>query len=94
MKTANRLFLVALGVMSLSVVGPVAQAVVPPPDGGYPKLTTGEGTNALQSLTTGAGNTGVGWRALFADTTASFNTGLAPERYCSIRLTQIRQLAL
>jgi hypothetical protein len=76
MKTANRLFLVALALMSLSVVGSVAQAVVPPPDGGYPNFTTAEGTNALQNLTTGAGNTGVGWRALFADTTASFNTGL------------------
>jgi hypothetical protein len=53
-----------------------AQAVTPPPDGGYPGFTTAEGTQALQNLTTGAGNTGVGWRALFADTTASFNTGL------------------
>ena len=55
---------------------PAAQGIVPPPDGGYPNFTTAEGSNALQSLTTGAGNTGVGWRALFADTTASFNTGL------------------
>ena len=53
-----------------------AQAVVPPPDGGYPSYTTAEGTNALQSLTTGVGNTGVGWASLFSDTTGSFNTGL------------------
>ena len=33
---------------------PLAKAVVPSPDGGYPNLTTAEGTKALQSLTTGA----------------------------------------
>jgi hypothetical protein len=53
-----------------------ARAVVPPPDGGYPNFTTAEGTNALQNLTTGAGNTGVGWYSLFSDTTASFNTAV------------------
>ena len=63
----------ALACLSLS---PKARAVTPAPDGGYPGFTTAEGTQALQSLSTGAGNTGVGWRALFADTTASFNTGL------------------
>jgi trimeric autotransporter adhesin len=52
------------------------QAVVPPPDGGYPNFTTAEGSNALNFLTTGAGNTGVGWRSLFLDSTGSFNTGL------------------
>jgi Chaperone of endosialidase len=55
---------------------PSAHAVVPAPDGGYPNFTTAEGTNALQNLTTGAGNTGVGWYSLFTDTTASFNTGV------------------
>ena len=53
-----------------------AQAVVPPPDGGYPNFTTAEGTKALFSLTTGAANTGVGWYSLFSDTTGSFNTGV------------------
>ena len=81
----------ALACLSLS---PKAQAVTPAPDGGYPGFTTAEGTQALQNLTTGAGNTGVGWRALFADTTASFNTGLGAGALCSIRVTQIRQLAL
>jgi hypothetical protein len=52
------------------------QAVVPPPDGGYPNFTTAEGTNALKNLTTGAANTAVGWFSLFGDTTASFNTGV------------------
>src|SRR5512132_1761359 len=51
-----------------------AQAVVPPPDGGYPNFTTAEGQNALFSLTTGAANTAVGWFSLFSDTAGSFNT--------------------
>jgi hypothetical protein len=53
-----------------------AQAVNPPPDGGYPNFTTAEGSNALKNLTTGAANTAVGWFSLFGNTTASFNTGV------------------
>ena len=56
--------------------GPKAQAVVPPPGGGYPNFTTAEGTNALFSLTTGAANTAVGWFSLKSVTTGSFNTGV------------------
>jgi trimeric autotransporter adhesin len=55
---------------------PNAFGVVPPPDGGYPNFTTAEGTKALQNLTTGAGNTGVGWYSLFSVTAAGFNTGV------------------
>jgi len=55
---------------------PAARAVVPPPDGGYPNFTTAEGQNALKNLTTGAGNTAIGWFSLFSATTASFNTGV------------------
>jgi Chaperone of endosialidase len=55
---------------------PKVQAVTPPPDGGYPNFTTAEGQNALKNLTTGSGNTGVGWYSLFSDTAASFNTGV------------------
>ena len=52
------------------------QAVSPAPDGCYPDFTTAEGCGALNSLTTGSGNTGVGWRSLFSNSTASFNTGV------------------
>jgi trimeric autotransporter adhesin len=52
------------------------QAISPAPDGCYPSYTTAEGCNALNSLTAGAGNTGVGWYSLFLDTTGSFNTGI------------------
>ena len=50
------------------------QAVVPPPDGGYPNFNTAEGQSALFSLTTGSANTAVGWASLFSNTEGSFNT--------------------
>ena len=50
------------------------QAVVPPPDGGYPGSNTAEGTGALQSLTTGVWNTALGFQSLFSDTTGGSNT--------------------
>jgi hypothetical protein len=52
------------------------EAVVPPPDGGYPGFNTAEGQNALSSLTTGVGNTAVGWFSLFDNTDGSFNTAV------------------
>ena len=67
-------FVILFAFLCLSAAGLKVQAVVPPPDGGYPNFTTAEGQNALQSLTTGAANTAVGWYSLFGDTTGSFNT--------------------
>ena len=55
---------------------PQAEAVVPPPDGGYPGFTTAEGTNALKNLTTGVANTGTGWYSLFTNSSGSYNTGV------------------
>ena len=55
---------------------PMMQAVSPTPDGCYPNFTTAEGCDALNSLSTGAGNTAVGWRSLFLDSTGSFNTAI------------------
>jgi hypothetical protein len=78
MKNSNHIFttiLLALGFLALSPT-PKAFGVVPPPDGGYPGFTTAEGTNALKNLTTGSGNTGVGWLSLFTASTANFNTGV------------------
>ena len=51
-----------------------AQAVVPPPDGGYPNFTTAEGTKALQNLTTGSANTAVGWFSLWSNAAGNSNT--------------------
>ena len=53
-----------------------APQVAPAPDGCYPGFTTAEGCKALNFLTTGAGNTGVGWHSLFSDTSGNYNTGL------------------
>jgi hypothetical protein len=54
----------------------IAEAVVPPPDGGYAGANTAEGTDALLSLTSGIANTAVGASALLQDTTGSYNVGI------------------
>jgi hypothetical protein len=64
---------VLLACLALS---PIAQAVVPSPDGGYPGFNTAEGQKALFSLTSGVANTGVGWFSLWSNTDGSFNTGV------------------
>jgi hypothetical protein len=73
--TLRGFFAVCL-ILACFVILPGAQAVNPPPDGGYANFTTAEGTNALKNLTTGAGNTGVGWYSLFANSTMNYNTGI------------------
>src|SRR5204863_727699 len=55
-------------------LSPPAQAVTPPPDGGYPNFNTAEGDFALNSLTTGGSNTATGFSALFSVTTGTNNT--------------------
>jgi len=52
------------------------QAVVPPPDGGYPGGNTAEGQAALFSLTNGTFNTAVGFISLWSNTEGHFNTGV------------------
>jgi trimeric autotransporter adhesin len=76
MKARNTIFGAILCVLAGLAFLPRAEAVVPPPDGGYPGFNTAEGQNALFSLTTGAANTAVGWFALRSDTTGSFNTAI------------------
>jgi len=44
--------------------------------GCFPNFTTAAGCDALDSLTTGSGNSGLGWRALFSNSTGNFNTGV------------------
>ena len=75
MKTKASAILIAL-VFRLMTFLPIAHAVVPLPDGCYPGFTTAEGCNALKFLTTGLGNTGIGWYSLYVNTTGSFNTGV------------------
>ena len=54
----------------------VTQAVIPPPDGGYPEGNTAEGQAALFSLTTGSFNTAVGFLSLRSNAEGQFNTGV------------------
>jgi hypothetical protein len=75
MKTRSSAILIAV-VFAFMAFLPKAHAVSAAPDGCYPNFTTAEGCDALNFLTSGAGNTGLGWRSLFFDTTGSFNTGV------------------
>jgi Chaperone of endosialidase len=75
MKTKSSAILIAV-VFGFMVFLPTAHAISPTPDGCHPGFTTAEGCNALNFLTTGTGNTGLGWRSLFLDSTGSFNTGV------------------
>ncbi len=53
-----------------------AQAVSPPPDGGYAGGNTAEGQTALLSLTSGGYNTAIGFLSLRSNTIGSFNTAV------------------
>jgi trimeric autotransporter adhesin len=75
MKTRIQYILTVITLISLGLL-PQLQAVSPAPDGCYPGFTTAEGCNALHSLTTGAGNTGLGWDSLSSNTHGSYNTGV------------------
>jgi hypothetical protein len=72
------LFPIALILALVCIIGllPRAQALNPPPDGGYPGGNTAEGQSALSSLTSGTYNTAVGVFSLETDITGNFNTGI------------------
>jgi hypothetical protein len=76
MKFQN-LILILMGIVCIGLL-PKAQAVSPPPDGGYPGFNTAEGDNALKNLNSadGVGNTAVGWFSLFSDVEGGFNTAI------------------
>ena len=71
--SALRLVVLVLACFGIS---PIAQAVVPAPDGAYPGGNTAEGQVALLSLTTGGFNTAVGFFSLRSDTTGELNTAI------------------
>ena len=72
MKNPHPLGLLALAFL---VIAPVALAVDPPPDGGYPNQNTAEGEDALFSLTDiGFYNTAIGFHALYTTTGGYWNT--------------------
>jgi hypothetical protein len=71
MKTVICLF---FALLCLFVANFEVQAVMPPPDGGYPGKNTAEGQDALFALTSGNSNTANGFQALKANTTGDRNT--------------------
>ncbi len=75
MKTAKPQFLIAVLIVCFVSVKN-AQAVSPPPDGGYSGNNTAEGQSALLSLTTGVNNTAVGWFSLKSNRNGQFNTAV------------------
>jgi hypothetical protein len=76
MKNRSTILIAILPVLTCFALLPGARAISPAPDGCFPNFTTAEGCDALSLLTIGAGNTALGWRSLFSDTTGSFNTGV------------------
>jgi hypothetical protein len=74
LKKTTSSFVIAL-LVAFGLV-PLAHAVVPAPDGGYPGGNTAEGQNALLSLTSGTFNTAVGFLSLGSCTESDFNTGI------------------
>ena len=86
MKTGNAISTTILLGLACVAFSPIAQAVVPAPDGGYPGENTAEGTSALLHLNGGTYNTAVGWASLGFDVIGNLNTAVgARERFFSIR---------
>jgi len=78
MKTIATITYRAFAIVAFAFSGllPMAYAITPAPDGGYPGGNTAEGQNALLNLTTGGFNTGVGFLSLRSNTTGQFNTAI------------------
>jgi hypothetical protein len=66
---------ILIGIVCIGLLSK-AQAVSPPPDGGYAGGNTAEGTNALLSRTTGTYNTAIGIYSLLSLSDGSFCTGV------------------
>src|SRR5207244_11724263 len=76
MKTSIPPVLITIGLVCFALVQNT-QAVVPAPDGGYPRGNTAEGQNALFSLTNdrlARDNTAIGEEALYSNTRGGQNT--------------------
>ncbi len=76
MKIQNITFTTIPLMIACFALSPKAQAVVPPPDGGYPGGNTAEGQAALLSLTTGGFNTADGFLALRNNIAGQLNTAV------------------
>src|SRR5262245_49024803 len=74
MKNRSTKYIRLFFALGYSVFFSEMEAVLPPPDGGYPGGNTAEGQSALFSLTTGTFNTAVGFFSLRNNTEGQFNT--------------------
>ena len=74
----NRLiqFRMTISISFALAILPMAQAVVPAPDGGYPNGNTAEGQDALLNLANGTYNTAVGYFALKTNISGFYNTAI------------------
>ena len=86
-KLNGRAFRLVALILAAFAISPMAQAVVPAPDGGYPGGNTAEGQNALLSRTTGIYNNAVGIYALLSLTTGNYNTANGAGALFSITTT-------
>ena len=75
-KFNGSVFLLIALALACFAISPMAQAVVPAPDGGYPGQNTAEGQSALLHLTGGTYNTALGWASLGFNVTGNFNTAI------------------
>src|SRR5437764_14990024 len=75
MKTTISLSIIPILIVCLGLASNI-QAVIPPPDGGYPGGNTAEGQHALFNLTTGTYNTAIGLYSLLSLNTGNYNTGI------------------
>jgi trimeric autotransporter adhesin len=78
MKTVKKFIHVSIAILTIACLGlsPIAQALIPAPDGNYPGGNTAEGQNALFNLTSGDYNTAVGFFSLRSNTEGQFNTAV------------------
>ena len=76
MKNQNVTYTTILLTITCLGLLPQMQAVVPPPDGGYPGGNTAEGQAALLSLINGTYNTAVGLFSLRGNTIGNLNTAV------------------
>ena len=81
------LLLIPLALASF-VLSPMARAVDPPPDGGYPGNNTAEGDDALLRLANGTDNTAVGFEALLNNSHGRNNTALGSQALYSNEVSQ------
>ena len=76
MQIRNHIITMTLLTLGCLALCPPAEALTPPPDGGYPGGNTAEGQNALSGPTISGYNTAIGFYSLASLTDGGYNTGV------------------